>query len=188
MSDAVVDGVPAELTGPRRVVEVVTTHLEMFGDRAPALAAPDGATLVRAAPPSVRFYRYLYDAVGAPWHWYDRKRLSDDQLAAILGDPRVVVLVGYLRGDPIGYAELDHRDGAACEVAYFGLVPEAIGRGLGRWLLAEAVHAAWRQPGLSRLWVHTCSLDGPNALATYQRAGFAPFHETRHHQYIVERA
>lgn len=179
------DGIPAGLTGPRRIVDVTTTHLEMERDRAPEVAAPPGAIVMTAQPPSVPFYRWLYDAVGAPWHWYDRKRLSDAQLAAIVQHPRVEVHVAYERGSPVGYVELDRREPAATEVAYFGLVPHAIGRGLGRWLLAWGVHAAWRDPALRRLWVHTCSLDGPAALPTYERMGFKVFHVTTHQQYIV---
>ena len=61
------------------------------------------------------------------------------------------------------------------EIAYFGLLPEAIGRGLGRWWLAEVLAEAWRLPGTRRVWVHTCTLDGPAALSTYERRGLRPF-------------
>ncbi|HEX8840301.1 MAG TPA: GNAT family N-acetyltransferase, partial [Sphingomicrobium sp.] len=48
------------------------------------------------------------------------------------------------------------------------------GKGHGRWLLAEAVQRAWRE-GVTRVHVHTCSLDHPAALAAYRRAGFTPY-------------
>ena len=182
------DPVPATLAGPRTIVEVTTTSLEMRAAPAPALAPPpDGVRIVRADPPGVRFYRYLYDAVGAPWHWYDRKRWSDADLAAVVDDPRVEVHVAWRRGAPAGYVELDRREPGQCEVAYFGLVPEAIGGGLGLWFLRWAVREAWRAPGMTRLWVHTCTLDHPSALPVYRKVGFEPYATERHRQYILAR-
>lgn len=166
--------------------EVVTTYLEMDRDRAPELPARDGITVIAATPMTVRFYRYLYDAVGAPWHWYFRKRLDDTELRIVLETPGIELHVAYEHGNPIGYVELDRTAPGACEISYFGLVPEAIGRGLGRWFLAWAVHHAWTDPALRRLWVHTCTLDGPNALSTYQRVGFTPYRHTRHKQLLVD--
>ncbi|HVK75445.1 MAG TPA: GNAT family N-acetyltransferase [Kofleriaceae bacterium] len=180
------DPVPHGLPGERRIVEVVVTSLEMrrapAGDAGPA---PDGTRVIHAQRPGVRFYRYLYDAVGAPWHWYDRKRLRDDELAAIVDDPRVEVHVAYRRGTPAGYVELDRRTPGECEVAYFGLVPEAIGGGLGTWLLRWGVHEAWRADGLTRLWVHTCTLDHPAALPVYRKVGFTVIDQERHRQYVA---
>lgn len=184
------DPVPPEQPGGRRAVEVVETSLEMHADRAPPLstltAPADAAVLTVAASP--RYYRYLYDAVGAAWHWWNRKRWSDEQLAAYLALPGVEVHVLHERGVPVGYAELDRRDGASCELVYFGLVPEALGRGLGRWFLTWTIHAAWRDPSLRRLWVHTCTLDGPAALDTYRKAGFTAFRHTRFRSCIVDHA
>ena len=63
------------------------------------------------------------------------------------------------------------RAAGECELAFIGLVPELAGHGHGRWLLAEALNRAWRD-GVTRVHVHTCSLDHPAALAAYARAGF----------------
>ena len=58
------------------------------------------------------------------------------------------------------------------EIAYFGLLPEWIGRGLGGALLTSAIEGAWRtEPNPSRVWVHTCNRDHPQALANYQARG-----------------
>lgn len=181
------DPLPLDVAGPRAEVEVVETSLEMFEDRAPPLAtvpAPAGVAVLTAAA-SVRYYRFLYDAVGAPWHWWNRKRWSDDQLAAHLARPAIELHVLHERGAPVGFVELDRTAAATCEIAYFGLVPEATGRGLGRWFLAWSVHAAWRDPTLARLWVHTCTLDGPAALPTYRRIGFVAFKHDRFRQVIA---
>jgi len=183
-ADGVIDAVPPELPGPRRVVEVVTHYLEM---RAPPGYAvdppPPGCTIVQAAP-DVRFYRYLYDGVGGPWHWYARRVMPRDELAAILADPGVEVHVLWKDGVPAGYTELDRRVGSDVELAYFGLFPEAIGHGLGRWLLRWSIARAWT-PGVERVWVHTCSLDHPSALPVYLQQGFQKTGESRHRQMVL---
>jgi GNAT superfamily N-acetyltransferase len=105
-----------------------------------------------------------------------RRLLPDEELERILADPAVEVNVMWVAGVPAGYAELDRRRPPEVELAYFGLLPEFIGRGLGRWLLDWTVHHAWRRRP-RRLWVHTCDLDHPRALAVYQNAGFRVYDE-----------
>jgi GNAT superfamily N-acetyltransferase len=79
---------------------------------------------------------------------------------------------------PGGFFELEWRDGQDVWLAYFGIMPEFRGRGLGKWLLSEAIAAAWlREP--ERVRVETCTLDDPRALPLYQRMGFVPY-ERRH--------
>lgn len=163
---------------PTGRLRVVITHMEML--RRPRLPAPPPPAMklsvLRADEISVPFYRYLYNTVGAPWLWYERRRLSDDQLAAIVQHPEVDVFVLSVSGEPAGYAELDRRAMPEIELAYFGLMPHFIGRGLGPWLLHWVIDAAWlREP--KRVWVHTCNLDHPKAFVMYQRAGFAPYRQ-----------
>ena len=130
--------------------------------------------LIGAAGITVPFYRFLYDAVGRPWYWTDRKTVSDEDLAAILGDPAVDVYVVYVDGTPAGYFELDARKPGTIDLAYFGIMPDFIGHRLGPWLLAQAIDMAWdREP--QRLTVNTCTLDHPKALPMYQRFGFQPY-------------
>jgi GNAT superfamily N-acetyltransferase len=100
-----------------------------------------------------------------------RRWLSDAELAAILNDQRVEVNVLWAEGVPAGYAELDRRAPPDIELAYFGLMPEFIGQGLGTYLLDWAIHHAWRARP-RRLWLHTCDLDHPRALDFYQQLGF----------------
>jgi hypothetical protein len=181
------DSVPADRPGRREIVEVTTTFLEMRArPTAPLGPAPrPGVQVVRAVKPGARFYRYLYDAVGAKWHWYDRQRISAAELAAIVDDDRVEVHVLWRDGVPVGYAELDRRTEGQVELAYFGLVPEAIGGKLGPWLLAWSIHEAWRPAGVTRVWVHTCTLDHPAALRTYLESGFTKYGEDRHRQTVL---
>jgi GNAT superfamily N-acetyltransferase len=163
----------AAAPGGRRTITTVVTYLEMTAaPPMPPRPAPRPHVEVRhARRPGVGFYRFLYAAVGEPWTWTVRRWLSDAELAAILDDPRVEVNVLWVEGAPAGYAELDRRDPPDVELAYFGLIPEFIGQGLGGYLLDWAIHHVWRTRP-RRLWLHTCDLDHPGALGFYQRLGF----------------
>jgi GNAT superfamily N-acetyltransferase len=153
-------------------IETLVTYLEMTAPPPGApLRPPAGIEVRHAVRPTIGFYRYLYDAIGAQWTWCDRKLLDDRELAAIIHDPSVEVNVLWAAGVPAGLAELDGRAPPDVELAYFGLLPEFIGQGLGRFLLDWAVQHAWRGR-LRRFWVHTCDLDHPRALGVYQKAGF----------------
>lgn len=151
-------------------LDIVVTYLEMNAPPAPPAPPPPDVIVRQALTPTVSFYRYLYNEVGAEWLWGDRRRLSDAALAAIIQDPAVAVHVAYHAGVPAGYAELVHSD-TAIELAYFGLLPAFIGRGIGGWFLRWAVHQAWSARP-RRVWVHTCTLDHPRALRVYRNAGF----------------
>ena len=97
-------------------------------------------------------------------------------LAAILTDPAVEVYVLYVEGTPAGYAEIDRRDPKAVDLAYFGLLPEFTGKGLGPYLLSAALDIAWSSDP-ERVTVNTCTLDHPKALPLYQRFGFQPIRQ-----------
>lgn len=160
-------------------IPVIITFLEMTERPAhPHLSPPQGlnCALLRLRDPSVRFYRYLYDVVGAPWLWFERRAMTDQQLARIIGDSRVEIYVIHVDGEPAGFAELDRRTPRDIELAYFGLVPEFIGKGLGRYLLTWVVDTAWNHAP-DRVWVNTNNLDHPKALPLYQRCGFRPYRQ-----------
>lgn len=154
---------------------ITVTYLEMREEPRLRVPLPTGQlALIRAHRPPVHFYRYLYDQVGSTYVWVNRKRMSDDDLAAIIHDPQVEIYVLYVDGCPAGFAELDFRQLPDVELAFFGLMPEFIGRGFGRYLLAQAIGLAWtRKP--RRMHVQTCTLDHAGALPLYQRFGFVPF-------------
>jgi ribosomal protein S18 acetylase RimI-like enzyme len=158
---------------PDGKIESVVTYLEMFAppSREPSPPPCPGLSLQRALRPTISFYRYLYDTIGEAWLWSDRKKLSDEALAAIIHHPDDEVHVLHLDGVPAGYIELDARDKPEIELAYLGIMPDFIGRKLGPYLLSQAIHMAFAR-GASRFWVHTCSLDHPSALPMYERAGF----------------
>jgi GNAT superfamily N-acetyltransferase len=158
------------------LVNDTITYLEMF-ERPPPLPGPPPLgkiALIRAEDCTVSFYRYLYETVGTPWVWFERRLWSNDALAAELAKTTTEVFVLYAGGAPAGYFELDTAEPRETLLSYFGLMPEFIGRRLGPFLLNAAIEQAWSRP-LDRFWVHTCTFDHPRALPLYQRAGFVVY-------------
>lgn len=137
------------------------------------------AMLLHVEDMTVSFYRYLYRAVGEPWLWWIRNELADEELRDIIGNPLVEIAVLYVGGVPAGFFELDRRVENEVKIVYLGLLPEFIGRGLGKWLMSLAVDAAWSHEP-ERVWLHTCDWDHPRALLTYQWAGFDVYDMERH--------
>jgi GNAT superfamily N-acetyltransferase len=155
----------------RIAVDVTFLRMDAPPD-APAPALPEGSTVQRLARCSVPFYRYLYDTVGRDWVWWLRRTVADAEIAGLLARPDVSIHVLYQRGEPAGFYEIERRGGeAGTNLAYFGLMPHAIGQGIGRSLLRHAVDAAWSErPRV--LTVNTCTADHPRALPNYIAAGF----------------
>lgn len=162
---------------PDEVATVVTT-LEM---RARPPLRPMRASrlrLVQWPRPDLANYRALFRRIGTPWLWYSRLTMDDATLAAVVHDEGVAAhAVLDPAGIEVGMLELDFRHAGACELSYFGLVPELAGQGHGGWLMAQALARAWR-PGVERVWVHTCTLDHPRALGFYRAQGFVALKRT----------
>ncbi|HEV8362499.1 MAG TPA: GNAT family N-acetyltransferase [Gemmatimonadaceae bacterium] len=182
-------------------IAVVRTYLELLERPAASsdISWPNGITLRREAPCSVALARSVYAAVGRIYHWYDRDAWTDERLAAQMADPNVAVWVLRDASRPIGYFELSTgsdsplgSDSAilaesdpgvesdpSVEIAYFGLIPAAQGKGLGKRLLEAAIRAGFDTPA-SRVWLHTCTLDHAAALPNYRARGFVPFRTERY--------
>ena len=156
-------------------VAAVVTSLEMSNrpPLRPAQPFPPGFAL-QPLERTIEAYRKLYRAVGTDWLWFSRLVMPDAQLQALLDDPQVEFLVLRNDGRDVGILELDFRDAGTCELAFFGVAPEAVGTGVGRTLMNEAIARAWSRP-ITRFWVHTCTLDHPAALDFYRRSGFKPY-------------
>lgn len=163
-----------------RRVEVIRTYLALddparLRRSSRTAPAPDPR---RVDPCPVPLYRRLYKEVGEQWYWHDRLEWNDEQLAQHLASPDVGVWVVQDRDELIGYYELQLHADRSAEIAYFGLTPEHMGRGLGGWLLTHAVDDAWRM-GAQRVWLHTCTLDSERALPNYMARGFVPYKTER---------
>lgn len=166
------------MTGSRakRFLPMTVTFLEMKAKPA-AIPPPHPSkkvAILRAENPPVHFYRYLYNTVGEPYYWVDRRRMDDETLAALIQNPQLELYVLYVDGCPAGMAELDFREAHTGLLAYFGLMPEFIGKHLGYYFLYNAVQNAWTR-AIRTLLVNTCTLDHPRALPLYQRMGFVPY-------------
>ena len=164
-----------------------TTYLQMFQPPVGALLnAPLPAVEVeRAIGLTIDTYRQLYRSVGNQLHWVNRLLMPDAELQAILSNPQVEIFILQVEDKSAGYVELDRRQQNEIELAYFGLVPDFIGQGLGKFFLNWTLQQAWSyQP--TRVWVHTCDLDHPAALPNYQKAGFVIYDEQLLEQMLPE--
>ena len=165
------------MLAPGDRVTYTITYLAM--DERPKVAIPPTPAgpllaLIGAEKPPASYFLYLYRQVGAEFEWTDWLARPREELEAWLIDERVGLYTLLVDGWPGGFFVLDTRESGTCDLAYFGLVPEARGRGLGRWFLASAVHMGWDRPGVERMTVNTNTLDHPRALALYQWVGFVP--------------
>lgn len=161
---------------PEGCVANVATFLEMTSPpqktSAPKFEAP--YEFLAFDRDDIDGYRALFRKVGENWLWLSRLRMSDEELSGILSEPAVEVFALRNRSEDVGLLELDFRQPGECELAFFGLAPSKIGKGLGRALMNAAIELAWAKP-IRRFWVHTCTLDHAGALAFYVRSGIRPY-------------
>lgn len=153
----------------------IVTSLEMTARPALAPEPPSPLELVRFEAPTPEAYRALFRLVGSGWLWFSRLLLDDAALGAIINDSAVAIYaVRDAAGADVGMLELDFREGATAELAFLGLVPALTGQGHGRWLMNRALTLLWR-PDITRVWVHSCTLDHPGAIGFYRAHGFIPY-------------
>jgi GNAT superfamily N-acetyltransferase len=158
-------------------IHVTRTYLQLPSRNAlRGVPLAENFRIEHAHPCPISFFRYLYTEVGRDHRWRDRLSWSDEQCAAHLANPGVSIWVLYGHGAPGGYFELNKQHDHSIEIAYFGLMREYIGRGLGKQLLTAAAERAWLL-GASRVWLHTCTLDYAAALPNYLARGFEKFRE-----------
>ena len=154
---------------------VTTCYLEMTAPQDLRAAHSNNPELqvIQAQIPYPPFNRFLYEVVGKAWSWTDKLSWSEEQWSDYVCRPELQTWVAYLSGTPAGYFELEKQN-ESVEIAYFGLLPQFIGQGIGGHLLTRAVEQAWQMQA-RRVWVHTCTLDHPSALSNYQARGFRLF-------------
>ncbi|GAA3932888.1 GNAT family N-acetyltransferase [Litoribacillus peritrichatus] len=162
------------------VDSVTTFYLEMMAS-SELCAKPENPLLEvkRCEIKQFQLNRFLYQLVGEQWGWTDKLKWTDEQWLTLVNSDKHQTWVAYFQGAIAGYYEL-YREGLDVEILYFGLSPEFIGQGFGGDLLTRAIRSAWAWPRtllnddetIRRVWVHTCSLDHPSALANYQARGF----------------
>ncbi len=158
-------------------MQATRTYLELTdpGQFHPAFGDFPGLSVERVERPTPGLYRHCYRTIGEAYHWRDRWDWTDDEIRAHLARPEITLYVATRDSALAGWYELRRvPEDDSVEIAYFGLAPGAIGRGLGKHLLSCAVRDAWAL-GATRVWLHTCTLDHPHALPNYQARGFTPY-------------
>lgn len=156
---------------PGKILNVVT-WLEMRRPPEVPLATP--LPLERIERPDPIWYRDLFRRIGTPWLWAMHLELNDADLAAAIGDPALEIHAARDGGADVGLVVLDRHDPRSVEILEFGLVPDAVGRGLGRRMMAAALARAFAgEP--ERVWLHTCTHDHPAAVPFYRSCGFTPY-------------
>ena len=133
-------------------------------------------TVAEAQVKQGKVNRFLYDLIGEPWQWYDKREWTIEQWEAYSGDDNLRTFIAYVQGSIAGYFELRKID-SDTELAYFGLAPAFVGQGFGSAFLSQAIDAAWDWPETKRVIVNTCTLDHPSALGNYKKRGFVVYDE-----------
>ena len=128
--------------------------------------------LLPSIKPSVRYFFDLYAAVGSEYEWTDKYEVPTKEISDFISHPRVRMFTFFKDGWTAGFFILDSRREGICDLAYFGLVPEATGCGYGDYLLKFAVKESWGVTGMQLLTVNTNTLDHPGALPLYKKVGF----------------
>jgi ribosomal protein S18 acetylase RimI-like enzyme len=167
------------------LIPVRTTYLEMWSrPETEPIPAPPGCAVKRWEKPDTKAYRDLFSAVGGEWGWSGRLVLKDEEVQAVILAENCEIYRLFFGGKVAGFVELDRsvpgpngpRRGGQAEIAYFGLLPGFIGRGLGKFLLDWTIRRAWAGE-TTRVWLHTCQHDHAGALAVYRKAGFNVYDE-----------
>jgi GNAT superfamily N-acetyltransferase len=158
--------------------DVTTIALEMKSqnDFRPKTIDRKDVCVERIEIPTPSLNHYFFVNVGRPWKWYSRLGWTLSDWQAWVEKENVLTFVGYIKNTPFGYIELD-RQGDSVEIAFFGVLPQFIGYGLGGYLLSEAIRLAW-QLNPERVWVHTCTLDHKYALNNYLARGLSIYQKT----------
>ena len=156
--------------------EVSIYHLEMHSrdQLRPASAAP-GLDVAECRLRQFQVNRFFYQFVGDAWEWHDKLSWTDQEWRDYAERDELRTWMATVEGSPAGYYELERQPGDDVEIKYFGLAPAFIGRGMGGALLSHALASAWDWDKPGRVWVHTCSLDHPSALANYRARGMSHY-------------
>jgi GNAT superfamily N-acetyltransferase len=162
-------GSEADSVTRARVTITFLCMLERPQTLAPPL--PANAQVIQWRAPKPERYLALQEAVGGEYLWWLRRATPRAELVRILENPQVAVHVLQIDGQDAGYYELDASRWPFINLSYFGLMPNAIGHGLGRAFLRHAVDNAWSGP-IRGVTVNTCTADHPRALPLYESVGF----------------
>ena len=132
----------------------------------------DCFSLKEASKDNFDLNKFFYKQIGKGHQWIDRLIWQDKDWLKYISNENLRTYILKKENDLVGYFELIFNNND-CEIAYFGILEEFIGKGYGGFLLSEALKIAFKRA--KRIWVHTCSLDHPNAIENYKSRGMKIF-------------
>lgn len=161
-------------------MEKVVTYLELADPGALVAASAVAGLGLRLVDRGSPLVRTVQAQVGADYGWGASSRTERKWREYLAAHPAEQYWMVTFEEEIAGVAYLEPQPGGAVELSAFGLLPEYLGRGLGAYALTLALQQAWATEPLGaqkvqRVWLHTCSLDHPNALANYRKRGLRPY-------------
>ena len=126
-------------------------------------------------PPDFQLNNFFYKQIGKKHKWVDRLIWNENQWIEYINNSNVKTYTLQDNNNLAGYFEqiIDQKK-LECEIAYFGILQDYVGKKLGSYLLSQAIKKSFAV-GANRVWVHTCSLDHKNALKNYLSRGMKIF-------------
>tara|TARA_B100000676_G_scaffold230450_1_gene228984 strand:+ start:175 stop:678 length:504 start_codon:yes stop_codon:yes gene_type:complete len=126
-------------------------------------------------PINFQLNKFFYKNIGKKHKWIDRLIWNEQKWIDYVSSKKVKTYVLKNKDDLVGFFELIfHFEKKEVEIAYFGILEEYQNKKLGSFLLSEAIKTSFDQ-NISRVWLHTCSLDHKNALNNYIARGMKIF-------------
>jgi ribosomal protein S18 acetylase RimI-like enzyme len=117
----------------------------------------------------INFYKFLYKEIGKDFFWKDRLKWTDNYWFDYLNSIDFYVLKN--KEAIVGFYELFfNKDINSSEIAYLGIFKEYYNKGIGGFLLTDAIIRSF-QKQVNQVLIHTCTLDHPNALKNYIARG-----------------
>ena len=131
--------------------------------------------LVKKIKPDFQLNKFFYKQVGKKHRWIDRLIWSDEKWMTYISNRNLETYVISKYDELVGFFELLYNpELKETEISYFGLLEEYIGKGIGGFALSSAIRKAFEK-NINRVWLHTCTLDHPNALKNYIARGMTVF-------------
>ena len=131
--------------------------------------------IIKKIKPDFQLNKFFYKQVGKNHRWIDRLTWSDEKWINYISNRNLETYIISESCDLAGFFELLHNpELKETEISYFGLLEEYIGKGIGGYALSIAIKKSFER-NIRRVWLHTCTLDHPNALKNYIARGMTVF-------------
>ncbi len=160
---------------PNGKVANVATFLEMSRKQEQDEIIRNDLTLFHMETADIERYLALFKAVGENWLWFSRLSISKSDVETLIQNPNFEIFIVQQNDKDLGLLELDITNKKNIELAYFGLTEQAIGKGIGTWLMQQAINRTFEHHQANRFFMHTCTMDSPQALTFYMKLGFKPY-------------